>query len=178
MISRLCLCEFTPDCLSNQWSLGTGETKLVAGEEKCSSGRIWYCSGCRGVDKLSGETQKCHRVGFHRVCYRGVFRSMPNMLLRSGSMGDQVFPTRTPRHETYRCLFICQLCSVCCFRLVLTDNIFLQLTNVNLQYICIGRILMIFAKKFRRNISKCFLKLLQNTFGHSFDKNLLQQALP
>ena len=28
-ISRLSLCEFTPDCLSNQWSLGTGETKLV-----------------------------------------------------------------------------------------------------------------------------------------------------
>ena len=41
-ISRLSLCEFTPDCLSNQWSLGTGEAKLVAGEEKCLSGRIWY----------------------------------------------------------------------------------------------------------------------------------------
>ena len=25
-----------------------------------------------GVKKLSGETQKYHRVGFHRVCYRGV----------------------------------------------------------------------------------------------------------
>ena len=24
------------------------------------------------MEKLSGETQKCHRVGFHRVCYRGV----------------------------------------------------------------------------------------------------------
>ena len=56
-IPMLSLCEFTPDCLSNQWSLGTGETKLVAGEEKCSSGRIWYCSGPRGVEKLSGETQ-------------------------------------------------------------------------------------------------------------------------
>ena len=71
-ISRLYLCEFTPDCLSNQWSLGTGETKLVAGKAKCSSGWIWYCSGCRGVEKLSEETQKCHRVGFHRVYYRGV----------------------------------------------------------------------------------------------------------
>ena len=71
-ISRLSLCEFTPDCLSNQWSLGTRGTKLVAREEKCLSGRIWYCSRCRGVEKLSGETQKCHRVGFHRVCYRGV----------------------------------------------------------------------------------------------------------
>ena len=43
-------------------------------EEKCSSDRIWCCSGCRGVEKLSGETQKCHRVGFHPVCYRGVFK--------------------------------------------------------------------------------------------------------
>ena len=67
-ISRLSLCEFTPERLSNQWSLGTGETKLVAGEEKCSSGRIWYCSGCQGVEKFSGETQNCHRVGFRRVC--------------------------------------------------------------------------------------------------------------
>ena len=71
-ISRLRLCKFTPDCLSNQWSLGTGETNLVAGEEKCSSGQLWYCSGYRGGEKLSGETQKCHRVGFHRVCCRGV----------------------------------------------------------------------------------------------------------
>ena len=73
--SRSSLCEFIPDCLSNNWSLGTVETKLVAGEEKCSSGRIWYCSGCRGVEKLSGETQKCHLVGFHQVCYRGVLMS-------------------------------------------------------------------------------------------------------
>ena len=56
------------------WSLGSGETKLVAGEEKCSSGQIWYCSGFREVEKLSGETQKCHRVGFHWVCYRGVLK--------------------------------------------------------------------------------------------------------
>ena len=32
------MCEFTPNCLSIQWSLGTVETKLVAGEEKCSFG--------------------------------------------------------------------------------------------------------------------------------------------
>ena len=69
--SRSSLCKFTPDCLSNQWSLGTGETKLVAGEEKCSSGLILYCSGCRGVEKLFGETQKCHRVGFHRGITEG-----------------------------------------------------------------------------------------------------------
>ena len=56
--------------------LGTGETILVAGEEKSSSGQIWfcarYCSEYQGGEKLSGETQRCHRVGFHRVCYRGV----------------------------------------------------------------------------------------------------------
>ena len=77
-ISRLSLCEFTPDCLSNQWWLGTGETKLVAGEEKCLSGLIWYCSGCQGLKKLSEETQKFCRVGFHRVLQRGV-KSDPNL---------------------------------------------------------------------------------------------------
>ena len=54
--------------------MGTRETKLVAGEEKCSSGQIWYCSGYRGGEKLSGETLKCHWVGCHRVCYRGLFQ--------------------------------------------------------------------------------------------------------
>ena len=39
-------------------------------EEKCSSGRIWYCSGYRGVEVVPGDT-KSHRVGFHWVCYRG-----------------------------------------------------------------------------------------------------------
>ena len=28
--SRSSLCEFIPNCLSNNWSLGTGEAKLVA----------------------------------------------------------------------------------------------------------------------------------------------------
>ena len=69
---RLSLCKFTPDCLSNQLLLGTGETKLVAGEEKCSSGQVWYCSGYRGEEMFSGETQKCHLVGFHWVRYRGM----------------------------------------------------------------------------------------------------------
>ena len=75
MISRLGVsrCEFTPNCLPKQLSLDTEETSLVAGEVKCSPGRIWSISGCRGVEKLLGETQKCHReglhrVGFHRVC--------------------------------------------------------------------------------------------------------------
>ena len=60
-----------------QWVPGIG--KVVRGDTKMSSGRvspsgrIWYCSGCLGLGKFFGETQKCHRVGFHRVCYRGVF---------------------------------------------------------------------------------------------------------
>ena len=70
----------------------------------------YYCLKNLGSDPLSSAE---------------ALRSMPSMLLRSGSMRDQVFSTRTPRHGTYRCLFICQLCSVCCFRLALTDNIFL-----------------------------------------------------
>ena len=65
-------CEFTPNCLPKQLSPGTGEASLVAGEVKCSPGRIWSISGYWGVEKLLGETQKCDRVGFHRVCYRGV----------------------------------------------------------------------------------------------------------
>ena len=32
-----------------------------------------------GVEKLFGETQKCHRVGFHRVCYKGVYN--PNHII-------------------------------------------------------------------------------------------------
>ena len=51
----------------------TGETNLVAAEVECSPGRIWFISGCRGVEMLLGETQKYHRAGFYRVCLqRGV----------------------------------------------------------------------------------------------------------
>ena len=52
-----------------------------AGEEKCSSGRIWYCSECRGVEKLSGETQKCHRVGCQKRRRHGHFKTLKPIFL-------------------------------------------------------------------------------------------------
>ena len=67
--------------------MGTGETKLVAGEEKCSSGEIWYCSGCRGVEKLSGETQKCHRVGFTGFVTKSEFLIADMLFLNSVLIG-------------------------------------------------------------------------------------------
>ena len=64
-------------------SPGAGETNLVAGEVKYSPGRIWSISGCRGMEKLLGETQKCHLVGFHLVCYRGVYKTYVNKVPRT-----------------------------------------------------------------------------------------------
>ena len=66
-------CEFTPNCLPKQLSPGTGETNLVAGEVKCSPGRIWSISGYRRVEKLLGDTQKCDRVGFTGCVTEGCY---------------------------------------------------------------------------------------------------------
>ena len=70
----------------NQWSLGTGETNLVAGEKECSSSRIWCRSGYWGSGKVEWGDTKGHWLGFHWVCFRGVFVLILNSLLLVSSL--------------------------------------------------------------------------------------------